>query len=168
MRLRLIAVATCAQGLRPSTRRRVATMATAAEDAAADARDAIRACDSATLLAECARRGLAPDDAKPPKPPRSSHVVGGPRAASENSAAREADLRKALAALGVDADDVAAGPPAKAFATFCRPRDLTNAKGRRPARSTACCTVFGAGRSAAAGRDVDIPRATERTKIDGL
>ena len=31
--------------------------------------------------------------------------------------------------------------------------------------------VFGAGRGAAAGRDVDIPRATERaerTKIDGL
>ena len=51
-----------------------------------------------------------------------------------------------------------------------RGRVLACGAGGSRARATvdeSSCTVFGTGRGPAAGRDVDIPRAAERTKIDG-
>jgi tRNA G18 (ribose-2'-O)-methylase SpoU len=94
-----------------------------------DALDALRAVDSAQLLAEVARRNLDASDAAPPK---SSHHVGAQRDKAADSDRREAELRDALQTLGVDADAIEGGPPKKAFQTYLRPRDKDNAVGQTP------------------------------------
>ena len=65
-----------------------------------DALDALRAVDSAQLLAEVARRNLDVSDAREEK--KSSHVVGSLRDKAADSDKREAELREALQKLGVD------------------------------------------------------------------
>ena len=98
-----------------------------------DALDALRAVDSAQLLAEVARRNLDVSDAAPePEKKKSSHVVGSLRDKAADSDKREAELRAALTKLGVDADSIEGGPPKKAFQTYIRPRAKENAVGQTP------------------------------------
>ena len=96
-----------------------------------DALDALRAVDSAQLLAEVARRNLDVSDAREEKK-KSSHVVGSLRDKAADSDKREAELREALKKLGVDADSIEGGPPKKAFQTYVRPRAKDNAVGQTP------------------------------------
>ena len=95
-----------------------------------DALDALRAVDSAQLLAEVARRNLDVSDAREEK--KSSHVVGSLRDKAADSDQREVELRAALTKLGVDADSIEGGPPKKAFQTYIRPRAKDNAVGQTP------------------------------------
>ena len=95
-----------------------------------DALDALRAVDSAQLLAEVKRRNLDASDAREEK--KSSHVVGSLRDKAADSDKREAELREALKKLGVDADSIEGGPPKKAFQTYVRPRAKDNAVGQTP------------------------------------
>ena len=98
-----------------------------------DALDALRAVDSAQLLAEVARRNLDVSDAAPePEKKKSSHVVGSLRDKAADSDQREVELRAALQKLGVDADSIEGGPPKKAFQTYVRPRAKDNAVGQTP------------------------------------
>ena len=96
-----------------------------------DALDALRAVDSAQLLAEVARRNLDVSDAREEKK-KSSHVVGSLRDKAADSDQREVELRAALQKLGVDADSIEGGPPKKAFQTYVRPRAKDNAVGQTP------------------------------------
>ena len=95
-----------------------------------DALDALRAVDSAQLLAEVKRRNLDASDAREEK--KSSHVVGSLRDKAADSDKREKELREALTKLGVDADRIEGGPPKKAFQTYIRPRAKDNAVGQTP------------------------------------
>ena len=87
-----------------------------------DALDALRAVDSAQLLAEVKRRNLDASDAREEK--KSSHVVGSLRDKAADSDKREAELREALQKLGVDADSIEGGPPK-------RPSRRTSGRARR-------------------------------------
>merc|ERR1739841_185106 len=97
--------ASCTQALQPTRGRMGQTasplFSTTAND---DALDALRAVDSAQLLAEVARRNLDASDAREEK--KSSHVVGSLRDKAADSDQREVELRAALTKLGVDADSI--------------------------------------------------------------
>ena len=96
----------------------------------ADVLDALRSVDSEALLAEVSRRGLGAEDGggegnpgRGSKRPRQEHVVGELRPRDEGSDAREAELRSALATVGVAWADLCGGPPLKAYHSYVRPRE---------------------------------------------
>ena len=133
-RCRTVLALASAHALQPTRRIRMGQTAssslfstTATND---DALDALRAVDSAQLLAEVKRRNLDASDAREEK--KSSHVVGSLRDKAADSDKREKELREALQKLGVDADSIEGGPPKKAFQTYVRPRAKDNAVGQTP------------------------------------
>ena len=132
-----------------------------------DALDALRAVDSAQLLAEVKRRNLDASDAREEK--KSSHVVGSLRDKAADSDKREAELREALQKLGVDADSIEGGPPKKAFQTYIRPRAKENAVGQTPenaAHQIAFLQRHELARRATHLRNTDLAAQTRREPSD--
>ena len=133
-RCRTVLALASAHALQPTRRIRMGQTASSSLFSTAtndDALDALRAVDSAQLLAEVARRNLDVSDAREEKK-KSSHVVGSLRDKAADSDQREVELRAALQKLGVDADSIEGGPPKKAFQTYVRPRAKDNAVGQTP------------------------------------
>ena len=105
-RCRTVLALASAHALQPTRRIRMGQTASSLFSTTAndDALDALRAVDSAQLLAEVARRNLDVSDAREEK--KSSHVVGSLRDKAADSDKREKELREALQKLGVDADSI--------------------------------------------------------------